>query len=236
MGGDDKEANDDRGEKKGGGARFCAFLVALVIVIAIVIVVLAFTVFRVRDPEVTIKTIQLKNFALTFPPSGPMLSFALGVSVNIENRNHASFKYRDSMAYIYYHGLLIGSAFIPAGKVKASATSTISSDVTIDASAFTGNPNLANDLSAGAVPFFVTTSLPGKIEVLNLVKHHATSNLKCTFSLFPQTASVGGLGCNYKLRFQRAKHLSKLSLTGAEKEFDVAVQIHRFHLSPSPLV
>ncbi|KAL2635277.1 hypothetical protein R1flu_006756 [Riccia fluitans] len=196
MGGDIRDENDEK-DAKGGGVHWCAIFIGLIIVIAIIVVVLAFTVFRVRDPEVTINTIQLTNYVLKFP--GPVLSFTLIVSVNVKNRNHASFNYRDSRAFVFYHGLNIGSAFISAGKVKASSTSTISSVVTIDASSFVGDPNLPTDLSAGAVPFVVTTTLPGKIDVLNIVKHDATSTVKCSFSLFPQSASVGAFNCNSKL-------------------------------------
>ncbi|BBN04626.1 protein MpLEA-like13 [Marchantia polymorpha subsp. ruderalis] len=198
MGGDQRDENDDKGG--GGGVHWCAILIGLIIVVAIIIVVLALTVFKVRDPEVTVNKLDLTSFSLTFSPSGPMLSFALNIDVTVKNRNHASFKYQASTAYLYYRSVNIGSAPIPAGKVGARSSTIIATQVTIDASAFIGNPNLSSDITAGVIPLLVTTSLPGKINVANIVKHHATSTANCQLSIFTQTATVGALICDYKFK------------------------------------
>ncbi|KAG6551354.1 hypothetical protein Mapa_007140 [Marchantia paleacea] len=197
MGGDQR---DENGDKDGGGVHWCAILIGFIIVVVIIIVVLALTVFKVRDPEVTVNSLELTSFSLTFPPSGPMLSFVLDIDVTVKNRNHASFKYQASTAYLYYRSVGIGSAPISAGKVGARSSTVIATQVTIDASAFIGNPNLPSDITAGVIPLLVTTSLPGQINVASIVKHHATSTANCQLSIFTQTATVGALTCNYKLK------------------------------------
>lgn len=187
----------DEYEKDRSGKTFCAIILIAVLAVIIVVVVLALTVFRIRDPEITVRSVQVMSFSLTFLNVGPQLSFMLNVVVDVKNRNHASFDYHSSTAYVYYRGVNVGSATVPAGKVKEESTSTISTQVTASAVAFLGNQNLPGDVQAGIIPVVVQTTLKGKINVA-FVKHHATTVTTCDLNVYVQTQSVGGFSCTNK--------------------------------------
>ncbi|CAM6116956.1 unnamed protein product [Calypogeia fissa] len=189
---------DKQYEKDGSGRAWCAVILIALLIVVIVIVVLALTIFRVRDPEITVQSFQLMSFSLTYLTTGPQLSFILNVVVAVKNRNHASYKYHSSIAYIYYHGATVGSANVPAGEVKAESTTTISTQVTANPVAFLGNPSLPGDVQAGSIPLVVQTVLMGEIDVATIVKHHATTVATCNLNVLVQTQTVGGVNCNYK--------------------------------------
>lgn len=189
---------DRHEDKDNSGKAWCAVILIAVLIVIIVIVVLALTVFRVRDPEITVQSLQLMSFSLTFLNTGPQLSFVLDIVVSVKNRNHASFKYHASTAYIYYRGVNVGSAPVPAGKVKAESTTTISTQVSANPVAFLGNQNLPGDVQSGTIPLVVQTTLVGQINVATIVKHHATSVATCNLNVFVQTQSVGDFSCTYK--------------------------------------
>lgn len=189
---------DKRHDKDSSGKAWCAVILIALLIVIVVVVVLALTVFRVRDPKVTVQSVQVVSFSLTFLNTGPQLSFVLNIVVAVKNRNEASFKYRASTAYIYYRGATVGSAPVPAGKVKSRSTTTIATQVSANPGGFLGNPNLAGDVRSGTIPLVVQTTLVGEINVATIVKHHATSVATCNLNVLAQTQSVGDFSCSYK--------------------------------------
>lgn len=198
MGGtqDKLRDRDQYGRGSGSGKACCLLIIIAVIIVGIVALVLFLTVFRVRDPEVTVQSFQLMSFSLTFLNSGPQLSFVLDVVVAVKNRNHASFKYQASTAYVNYHNSQVGSALVPAGDVKAESTSTISTQLSVSSVNFVGNPYLAGDVQSGTIPFVVQTTLQGKVDVAGIAKHSATVVSTCNTNIIVQTQSVGGFSCD----------------------------------------
>jgi hypothetical protein len=84
----------------------CGVAVLLVLALVVVIVVLSQTLFKFRDPEVSIVSMKLETIsvALDVLTLSAMLNISVATDVRVTNPNHYSFKYTNSTAMMFYHG------------------------------------------------------------------------------------------------------------------------------------
>ncbi|KAG5565915.1 hypothetical protein RHGRI_001737 [Rhododendron griersonianum] len=84
----------------------CGCILALLLIQIIVVVILIFTVFKVKNPIITMNSVTVDKLELingtTIPKSGSNMT--LTIDVSIKNPNVASFKYPNTTTTIYYHG------------------------------------------------------------------------------------------------------------------------------------
>ncbi|KAG8086158.1 hypothetical protein GUJ93_ZPchr0010g10705 [Zizania palustris] len=115
----------------------CGCCVTTLVVIGIVILVLAVTVFRVKDPRITMNGVWLT--ALSTGPGGGSgggvtgnvaTNATLTADVSVKNPNIAALRFSRSATDVYYKGQTISVAYVPAGKVGADRT--VRMNVTLD--------------------------------------------------------------------------------------------------------
>jgi hypothetical protein len=84
----------------------CGVAVLLVLALVVVIVVLSQTLFKFRDPEVSIVSMKLETIsvALDVLTLSAMLNISVATDVRVTNPNHYNFKYTNSTAMMFYHG------------------------------------------------------------------------------------------------------------------------------------
>jgi len=181
------------------GLKICCGVTALLLIILIVVlVVLFFTIFKPKDPDIVLQSVKLDGFKLEVFPT-LKLNVSLGIVVTVENPNHGSFTYQNSTAFLYYRGNLVAEAPLHQDTIPARNDHNISTSLTIfvDPTKF---KDLASDYSGGVINFTSTTTLLGKVKVLDLFKIKATSYSTCDLSLFVNDQTINST-CNSEIKF-----------------------------------
>lgn len=174
----------------------------MVLIAVIVLIVLIFTEFKAKDPKIKVTGIALKSFSLKLDSTltNFQLDVSLHLNVSVYNPNVASFKYSNSSTFLSYRGREVGSAPIPPGKVGAKKTEKLETDLNIHALQIVMDSNLTSDLKAGIIPINTYSSLQGKLNVINVFKHHAVSTSDCSANIMVTNQTLGDFSCDYKIK------------------------------------
>ncbi|TKY71192.1 Late embryogenesis abundant protein, LEA-14 [Spatholobus suberectus] len=175
----------------------CGVTVILLIILVVVLVVLFLTVFKPKDPDIVLQSVKLEGFELDIPTAE--LNVPLGIVVTVENPNHGSFTYQKSTAYLYYRGTLVAEAPLHEDTIPARKDHNISTSLTIFADVTKLFQDLLSDYFRGVINFTSTTTLLGKVKVLDVLKMKATSYSTCDLSLFIHDRSINST-CNTKIK------------------------------------
>lgn len=181
------------------GLKICCGVTAiLLIVLVVILVILIFTVFKPKDPTITLASVTIERFHVVVFPTVE-LNASLGIVVTVDNPNHGSFRYQNSTAYLNYRGNLLAEAPLNEDTIPARETHNISTSLNVFADV-TKIPDLVTDYLSGTINLTSTTTLPGKVKILNLFKIKATSYSTCDLSVFLHDNSVNST-CNIQLKF-----------------------------------
>lgn len=180
----------------------CGSCLIVVVVVTIVVVVVVLTVFKVKDPTITVNSTTLQNitFSLSLPSLTPTLDLALRINVTVHNPNQASFRYTNSTNLLMYHGLNIGEAPIPAGSIGADADEVIILVLVVKAAEFLKSSNFASDVLADQIPMQSVTTVSGRVNAFSIYKHHASSTATCDMVLSITNDTLSSFQCHYKVK------------------------------------
>ncbi|KAK3428591.1 hypothetical protein EUGRSUZ_E00095 [Eucalyptus grandis] len=162
----------------------CGCIAAFMLIQAVVIIILAFTVFRVKDPVIKMNGVTITKLELingTIPKPGSNMSLLADISV--KNPNVASFKYKNTTTTLYYHGTVVGEARGPPGKSRARRTMRMNISVDIITDMLLSNPNLIEDMKQQLLPMSSYSRIPGRVNMLNIIKKHVTVKMNCTMTI-----------------------------------------------------
>ncbi|XP_061354627.1 uncharacterized protein LOC133299205 [Gastrolobium bilobum] len=165
------------------GIKICCGVTAILITLLIVILVVLFlTVLKPKDPTINLQSVQLDGFRISLAPLE--LNVSLGIVVRVDNPNPGSFSYQNSTAYVNYRGNLLAEAPLYEDTIPSRGAHNISTSLNIFADNYTKIQDLPSDFLKGVINFTSTTTLTGKVKVLNLFRFKATSYSTCDISLF----------------------------------------------------
>ncbi|KAJ4703180.1 Late embryogenesis abundant protein [Melia azedarach] len=181
------------------GLKVCCGVTAILLIsLLTVLIVLLLTLFKPKEPKITSEPPTLENFDLIFFPVIE-LNMTLGIVVTVDNRNYGSFKYKNSTAYVSYHGIVVAEAPIEDGKIPARGKHNISTSITVFADKLASNSNFLGDSFSGVLNFSSTTTLRGKVSMLKFFNIKASSYSSCDISIFIQKQSIDSV-CKSKVR------------------------------------
>lgn len=182
----------------------CCFLIsgAVLLFFALLLLVLGLTVFRPHHAITTVNSVRVAGLrvGLDVPNLGVDLNVTLGVNITATNPNHASFRYGDGSADLYYRGALVGEAGIPPGEVAAGGSVQTDVLVTVMAGRLVGNSAVYADVLSGSVPFTTTTEIPGRVTVLGVFKHHMVTYTSCDVVVNVRNRTVENSDCKYRTK------------------------------------
>jgi hypothetical protein len=163
----------------------CGCCASTVVVLGIVALVLALTVFRIKDPELTMNRVTLEGIDGDLGTASHPVSVnaTLNADISIKNPNVASFRFARSETDFYNAGETVGVAYAPAGEVGADRT--VRMNVTLDVLADRISPNVnATDLIFGT-DYNVTsyTHITGRVNVLGIYKRDLDIKMNCSITL-----------------------------------------------------
>ncbi|XP_052111051.1 uncharacterized protein LOC127742484 [Arachis duranensis] len=167
----------------------CGVTAAIVILLVVILVILIFTVFKQKDPTVTLQSVKVKEASLVVFPV-EVINVSLGILLTVENPNYGSFSYHNSTAYLNYRGKLLATAPLHEDTLPARGSLNISTTLNFYADDIMKVLDLVADLVKGVINFTSTTTLEGRVKVLNLFKKKATSSSFCDISVFVHDKSV----------------------------------------------
>lgn len=175
---------------------------AALLLVVLLLVVLGLTVFRPRHAVTTVNSVRLAGLrvGLDVPNLSVDLNVTLDLNITATNPNHASFRYGEGSADLYYRGALVGQAAIPPGEVSAGGSVRSDVLVTVMAGRLIGNSAVYTDVIAGSVPFTTTTEIPGRVTVLGVFKHHMVSYTTCDIAVNVRNRTVENSDCKYKTK------------------------------------
>ncbi|KAK7382037.1 hypothetical protein VNO80_00682 [Phaseolus coccineus] len=179
----------------------CACPLIFLLLLAIVIIVLIFTVFRVKDPVITMNGVKITKLELSntmTPQSGANMSLVADVSV--KNPNVASFRYSNTTTSLYYRGIMVGEARGPPGRAKARRTIRMNVTIDVIADRVVSSPDFRTDLGSGLMTMSSFSRVPGQVKILNLFKRHVVVKMNCSTTFNISTQAIKEQSCLRKVK------------------------------------
>ncbi|CAO2045361.1 unnamed protein product [Urochloa humidicola] len=160
------------------------------------------TVFRVREPVMTMNSISLtdpsSSSSASSSPSTPAPAVVADVSVT--NPNAASLAYGATETSVWYRGRRVGEARGPPGTALARRTVRANVTVGVALGALLGDPAFAADVAAGAVVVATATTVRGRVAVMGgLVRRQVTLEMNCTATIAVADLSISDQSCRQRV-------------------------------------
>ncbi|XP_047983763.1 uncharacterized protein LOC125224410 [Salvia hispanica] len=183
------------------------FLIFLIIIACIVYL----TIFKPKDPSLTVNAVTLPAFSLS--NSNSTVSFTFSQYATVTNPNRAAFAHYDSSIQLLHAGRQVGFMFIPAGKIAAAQTQYMAATFSVQSFPVEQQqqPEIGAGPGFGSFPPSPTTSsrlrvgpsmevesrmeLTGRVRVLHLFNHHVGARADCRVSVSVSDGSVLGFHC-----------------------------------------
>jgi Late embryogenesis abundant protein len=177
---------------------------SFLLLVAILLIVLGLTVLRPRHATTVVNSVRLSGLdaSLNSPSLSLSLNLTLSLDITSYNPNHASFRYGEGSAEMYYQGQLIGLAKIPPGEVEAEGSVNCVVDLTVMAGRLASQYSAAYaDVMAGSIDITTETEISGRVTVLGVFKHHMVSYTSCQVVVGVRSRTVQNSDCRYRTKF-----------------------------------
>ncbi|CAN6346102.1 unnamed protein product [Urochloa humidicola] len=162
----------------------CGCCVTTAVIVGVIVLVLALTVFKVKDPRLTMNNVWLTAIS-SGPGSGGIASpvatnATIVADVSIKNPNAAAFKFSRSETDVYYKGQTVSVAYAPAGTARAHRTLRMNVTVDLLADRLTRVMNGTGLVFGQEYDIDTYTEINGRVNVLGIVKKHVGIKLNCS--------------------------------------------------------
>ncbi|XP_008805654.2 uncharacterized protein LOC103718555 [Phoenix dactylifera] len=177
----------------------CVSCTAFVVVaIAVVLAIIALTVYKVKDPVMTMNSVYVKNLNINLTsPHAANMTVVADVSVN--NPNAASFRFGESTTALYYRAREIGVAYGPSGTAGARKTFRLNVTVDVMADRLLADPDLLVDLVGGKLDLTTSTKVGGRAKIFLIIKHHADVMMNCSMTLAVSNQTILAQSCTQRV-------------------------------------
>jgi hypothetical protein len=191
----------------------CIVATIFLIFVVIIILIVFFTVFKPKDPKISVNAVQLPSFAV----SNNTVNFTFSQYVSVKNPNRAVFSHFDSTLQLLYSGSQIGFMFIPAGKIDAGRTQYMAATFSVESFPLSASPDAAvnvgpafNDGGFGGggqtgfnngyrvgptMEIESRIQMAGRVRVLHFFTHHLETKVGCRVVIAVSDGSVLGFHC-----------------------------------------
>ncbi|KAI3515316.1 hypothetical protein L1887_14169 [Cichorium endivia] len=156
----------------------CVVATLLLLIFLLISVILFFTVFKPKNPKVTTHPTSLENVEFQLYPN-ISINATIVLNVTINNRNHGSFEFQNSIAYVDYRGTLIVEIPIEHAKIPARGNLAVTAYANVTTEKMVKDPNFYNDIESGYFNFTSIAILNGEISVFKIIKKEAKVTNVC---------------------------------------------------------
>lgn len=169
----------------------CGCITAFILIQAVIFLVLAFTIFRVKDPVIKMNGMRIGPLELE-----DSTNLTLVADVSVKNPNVASFIFSNATTSITYNGTMIGQARTPPGKAKARRTLRMNVTVEIIPEKIMAVTRL---LSSRAINISSYTRIAGRVKIIKIIKKNVVVKLNCTMMVNLTSREIQGQSCKRHL-------------------------------------
>ncbi|XP_054785254.1 uncharacterized protein LOC129291757 [Prosopis cineraria] len=197
-------AGSDEGARR-RRMKWCGCIsLSLLLLVVVIIIILIFTVFKVKDPKVTMNQVKVTNLDLKVD-AVPRLqirgNMTLAVAMSIKNPNAVSFRFDNTTTTIDYHGTTVAEAYGPAGRAKARSTFPMNLTVDVMADRLMRSSDLFTDITgAGEMNMTSYSIVPGRVNIWNIVKKHVEVRMNCSLTIDINGQSVKDMNCKRQVK------------------------------------
>ncbi|CDY47845.1 BnaA09g12240D [Brassica napus] len=135
----------------------CAVATVFLLFLLAVFLIVYFTVFKPKDPKISVNAVQLPSFAV----SNNTANFTFSQYVAIRNPNRAAFSHYDSSIQLLYSGNRVGFMFIPAGKIESGRTQYMAATFTVQSFPISPSSSSSNIATVSAAVVPDSPAMPG---------------------------------------------------------------------------
>jgi len=176
----------------------------LLIVLVLVTIILAFTLFKTKEPRTQLVSATLEgvNPRVTFPAIDIQINVTLDLKVQVENKNRASFRHGGGKSVLLYKGKEVGETAIYPGLIPSRGSAILSCRLTLQVDQLASNlTSFLGEVMGGDISMDTVTRIPGKVTFLGFIKKHIVAKSFCQF-----TISI----LDFKITSQNCKNKAKL--------------------------
>ncbi|KAI3854367.1 hypothetical protein MKX03_037254 [Papaver bracteatum] len=178
-------------------------ILAFLLTLIIIILILAFTVFKPKDPKTELVSAKIEGVEPRV--SLPAIKIELNITVSIEllvrNPNHASFRHGLGKSLVFYKDIQVGDVDVYPGEIPSRGSETIGSKLTLEADKFGSHiSGLISDVLAGEITIQTKTTIPGRVKFLGFIKKHAVATSDCQITIGITDLKVRQQQCRNKTK------------------------------------
>ncbi|XP_049411621.1 uncharacterized protein LOC125874666 [Solanum stenotomum] len=186
--------------------KYCACVSTFLFLLAIIIIILIFTVFKIKDPIITMNGVTVEKLDLVntsgtlLPIPKPGSNMTIKADVSVKNPNYSSFRYSNTTTTISYRDTVVGEARGPPGKSKARKTVRMNVTIDIITDKIVSHPGLQDDISSGLLTMNSYTSVGGRVKLLNMIKEYVVVKMNCSITVNITSQSIQDQKCTKKVK------------------------------------
>ncbi|XP_039122537.1 uncharacterized protein LOC120259069 [Dioscorea cayenensis subsp. rotundata] len=179
----------------------CVSCTAVLILIGIILIILAFTVFKVKEPVLTLNSITMQGLSALATSPTPSTGFNMTViaDISVKNPNAASFKFGSTTTSVYYKDGLVGVAYGPPGNARADRTLRTNMTVDVLGDRLIGDMDLVTEALTGAVAIKSSTMIGGRVKIIGIFKHHVDVMMNCSLNIAVINQSILDQNCVHRV-------------------------------------
>lgn len=168
------------------------------LVVAIVIITLSQTIFKFRDPDITLSNVHFSGVKIDYsqPLSPSSVNASLSANMNVYNPNHYNFKFTNSTIHVIYHDVMVGNISMPAGELRPGKSVALPALVTVGSLKLGSSMgNLSQDFVKNELPFAMSVNIPGRVNVVHIFKHDVVLEYHCDVVFWVGNSSMKDYLC-----------------------------------------
>lgn len=183
----------------------CAVATLFIVFLIIAALTVYLTVFRPRDPEISVTNVKVPSFSV----ANSSVSFTFSQFSAVRNPNRAAFSHYNNIIQLFYYGNRIGYTFVPAGEIQSGRTKrmlatfsvqsfplAVASNSQISAVEFQNfGSGLAEDRSGSTVEIESKLEMAGRVRVLGLFTHRIAAKCNCRIAISTSDGSIVAVRC-----------------------------------------
>lgn len=183
----------------------CAVATIFIVFLIIAAVTVYLTVFRPRDPEISVTNVKVPSFSV----ANSSVSFTFSQLSAVRNPNRAAFSHYNNKIQLFYYGNRIGFMFIPAGEIESGQTKRMSANFSVQSFPLTVSAADFQRLGSGfetglteagiqigsTVEIESKLEMAGRVRVLGLFTHRIAAKSNCRIAISTSDGSIVAVRC-----------------------------------------
>ncbi|CAH2078122.1 unnamed protein product [Thlaspi arvense] len=181
----------------------CAVATIFIVFVIIAAVTVYLTVFRPRDPEISVTNVKVPSFSV----ANSSVSFTFSQFSAVRNPNRAAFSHYNNKIQLFYYGNRIGFIFIPAGEIESGRTKRMSATFSVQSFPLAPSASRISAVDFGAglaevdkrggstVEIESKLEMAGRVRVLGLFTHGIAGKSNCRIAISTIDGSIVAVRC-----------------------------------------